>query len=484
MSPPTAPAYGRARATLPKLQPVTEALAQLPEPSAPADAYRTLRARLLDSGTKLAVIDDDPTGTQVIADVPIVTAWDDADLTWALDQPSSVFFVLTNSRSMQEPRAVRINREIGQRLGRLASARGLSLRCVSRSDSTLRGHFPAECDALIDGLEASGLRVDGTILCPAFFSAGRYTIDDVHYVLDGDALVPVAETEFASDRTFGYTESNLVEWAVERGVERSHIRSLELGELRRRGTAYVVERLRALGGGVMIANAADPDDLLVLSLGLDQLERDGMNFVYRSGPSFPAIRAGIEPRSPLTPDQIETGTGHGLVVVGSHTRLTTLQLERARSEHELEIVELDARRLREGADEVRRCIDALGAALADGDAALITSREVVGGESAADSLQIAGQVADALVEVVASLRERPLAWTIAKGGITSSDIAVRAFRATRAQVVGQLFPNLVSLWRLDDDSLRPGMPYVVFPGNVGDQSSLSAVLRTLKAACR
>ena len=51
---------------------------------------------------RLVVLDDDPTGTQCIADLPVLTRWEVPDLRWALQQPTTGFFVLTNTRSLSE----------------------------------------------------------------------------------------------------------------------------------------------------------------------------------------------------------------------------------------------------------------------------------------------------------------------------------------------------------------------------------------------
>jgi uncharacterized protein YgbK (DUF1537 family) len=338
---------------------------------------------------------------------------------------------------------------------------------------------------LAAGLRAGGRSVDGIVLCPAFLSAGRITIDDVHYVRGEDgALVPVADTEFARDRTFGYRSSNLIEWAVERGVARERMASLGLEQLRAGGPEAVAQRLIAGAGRIVVANVEDVDDLETLALGIDLAERDGLGLIYRTGPSFVAVRAGQEERPPLEPDELGVLPGPGLVVVGSHTELTTRQLAAATAAHRLERVELDVSALLEGAPEVARCATELLAALARGDAALVTSRLLRADPSPQESLRIAGRVAAAVVEIVRAIpASQPLGWVLAKGGITSSDVAAAGFAARRARVIGQLFPGLVSVWRLESPSTRPGLPYVVFPGNVGDDDALRLALERL-TACR
>jgi len=65
----------------------------------------------------------------------------------------------------------------------------------------------------------------------------------------------------------------------------------------------------------------------------------------------------------------------------------------------------------------------------------------------AESLAIAGQVSRALVDVVRAVRAAaPLRFVLAKGGITSSDVATEGLTIRRAEVIGQLFPGMVSVW--------------------------------------
>src|SRR6476619_1131511 len=53
-------------------------------------------------GRRLVVLDDDPTGTQSVSELPVLTSWSVEDLRWALRQDTTGFFVLTNTRSLSE----------------------------------------------------------------------------------------------------------------------------------------------------------------------------------------------------------------------------------------------------------------------------------------------------------------------------------------------------------------------------------------------
>ena len=99
------------------------------------------------------------------------------------------------------------------------------------------------------------------------------------------------------------------------------------------------------------------------------------------------------------------------------------------------------------------------------------------GQDRESSLRIGQIISSALVAVVKSLSERS-AWVIAKGGITSSDVATQGLRIKRAEVLGQALPG-IPIWRTGRESRWPGMTYVVFPGNVGGPDALAEMIRAL-----
>ena len=177
------------------------------------DLLPQIQKQVKASKCKVVVLDDDPTGTQTVHSIPVLTDWPVEALQAELSTDLPAFYILTNSRSFTLEVAQSINREIGGNL--IEAARKANRPCVvvSRSDSTLRGHFPGEVDALA---MAPAQDFDGWIINPFFLEGGRYTIDDIHYVDEGGWLVPAAETEFARDRAFGYRSSNLCRWVEEK----------------------------------------------------------------------------------------------------------------------------------------------------------------------------------------------------------------------------------------------------------------------------
>jgi uncharacterized protein YgbK (DUF1537 family) len=460
----------------------------LPEPLRLADARARIRASRAAEGRRTVVLDDDPTGSQSVHDVDVVTVLDPAEYARALTEPGATCFVLTNSRSLAEEDAVRLTAQVaGDVLGIMA---GLSapVDLVSRSDSTLRGHVLAEIEALVEAHRTgSGTAIDGVLLVPAFLEAGRFTVGGVHYATVGGEAVPVADTEFARDASFGYRSSDLREFVAEKSggrVRPEDVRSVSIQDIRVGGPDRVAEILGGVtGGAFVVVDAADFADLEVVVLGLLEARRAGRSFVYRTGPSFVRALAGIEPRSPLGAGDIWPGgrpDGHGLLVVGSHVGLTSAQVAAVENRGNLDRVELDVGALldperreahiAEAADRVRRT-------LARRDVLLLTSRNLVRGTGPDESLAIARTVSAGVTSLVrAVLPSRP-AWVVAKGGITSHDVAVAGLGIRRARVLGQLLTGMVSVLRpVDAADGAVGMPYVVFAGNVGDTRALAHVV--------
>jgi uncharacterized protein YgbK (DUF1537 family) len=464
----------------------SEYLASQPPELRVPDALEKIRHQVSESGRRLAVLDDDPTGTQTVHGVPVLTTWTVEDLRWALEQPSSTFYVLTNSRSFPEEEAAGMNREISSNLASAAVETGTGVAIVSRGDSTLRGHYPAETVALEEGL---GSDFDGVIICPCYLEAGRLTVDDTHWVRQGERLVPAGETEFASDASFGYSSSDLAAWVEEKTAGRvpaSEVASVGLSDIREGGPERIAEVLLGVSGGrPVVVNAASYADLEVFVLGLLDAEEKGKRFLYRTGPSFVRIRGGITEKGPLGAVELygrRPRRGHGLVLVGSHVEMTTRQLEHTLALDGVMSIELSVPRLLDAGErdgELDRVVSEVNRGLAEAEVVVYTSREVVHG--GATGFEIGVSVSDALVEVMRRVdRELPLAFVVAKGGITSSDIGTRGLGVRRAEVAGQMLPGIISVWILPEDSTFPGLPYVIFAGNVGDEDSLARVIEILR----
>jgi len=428
----------------------------------------------------LVAVDDDPTGCQSVSGVPLLTAWSEDTLTAAARRGAPVTFVLTNSRSLPEADAVRVNREVGSALARVAAAEGMSLRLISRSDSTLRGHFPVEVDALAEG---AGIAPDGVVICPAFFEAGRFTAEGIHWVQRDGELVPARDTEFAGDATFGFTELTLADWARARGAP-TDVLDIGLEDLSRNDTDAIASILRrATGGQAVVVNATNYQHLKCFDSAARQAEAAGSTFVHRTAPSFVRAAAGLGPPAIAELARGGRSSGHGLVVVGSHTTITNAQVARAVDNHGLHVAELDAAAVLDAdlaSDHITHVSTTAADALTRGSVLLRTSRSVITEDTTRTPLEISRTIADALTETVHQIAASTTpAWVVAKGGITSHDLLTSAFRVRTAEVVGQALPGIIPVLAIDVAGRRT--PYIIFPGNVGDENTLANVLDRLEA---
>jgi uncharacterized protein YgbK (DUF1537 family) len=247
--------------------PVQKAIDAL-SPPYEEDALSAIRGRVECEKTPLLVIlDDDPTGTQTCHDIAVLTVWDHTTLCNELSCATRGFFILTNSRALPPEEAQELISTICRNLAAAAEETKKEFQIVLRGDSTLRGHFPCEPEAVEKVLG----KADYWILAPFFFQGGRYTIDNVHYVAEGDDLVPAGQTPFAKDATFGYKSSNLRDYIMEKCGTRftsDDIFSITSVDIREGGPKRVAERLLAIPkGSIIIVNAAAESDMFVFAAG-------------------------------------------------------------------------------------------------------------------------------------------------------------------------------------------------------------------------
>jgi uncharacterized protein YgbK (DUF1537 family) len=455
-------------------------------PEWPQDLRPAIEKQIKADGRKLVVLDDDPTGTQTIHGLPVLTEWSTDQLTAELQNNLPAFYILTNSRSMSLPDAQKLNAEIGCNLLAAAAQVRRRIAVISRSDSTLRGHFPGEVAALSEALDKT---FDAWMINPFFLEGGRYTVDDVHYVDVDGVLVPAAQTEFARDRAFGYASSNIRDWVAEKThgqIAAKDVASISITRLRAGGPEAVTDLLMTLNDGCCcVVNAASYGDLEVFVQGLLVAEANGKRFLYRTAASFVQVRAGILPRPLLAPAELKMlDVGGGLLVVGSHVPRSTRQVHALLATTDVSAVEINVHALltdglRE--DEIRRAVEIADDALQRrNDIVIFTGRQPVTGKGSKSTLHIGQKVSQGLIDIVQRIQTAPR-YILAKGGITASDIATRALNVKKAMVMGQILPG-VPVWRLGAESRLAGLPYIVFPGNVGDEQALVKVVQQLKPA--
>ena len=474
-----------------------ETLSSLP-PEYGTDLMSTIASRVASDDQTIVALDDDPTGTQTVYDLPVLTEWSESTIDAEFARGTPAFYVMTNSRSLNPDEAADVNKVIAERLLKAAQKYGRRLSIISRSDSTLRGHYPLEIDVLAETLGGA----DGQIIIPFFAEGGRWTINDVHYVAEGDKLIPAAQTPFAKDAAFGFTQSNLLDYVQEKTggrIRREDVVSITLEDLRgsnaigENDKVEPSERVRAklsklTNMQACVVNAVTLRDMQVFSLGLlDAESKDKKRFLVRSAASFVQARIGL-PKRPIldasvinSSDSSGNAKNGGLIVVGSYVPKTTSQLGLLLKLDGLEKVEINVADLvdeSKRAETIDTMLDRVEKAISSGKNTVVyTSRALVTGSTPSESLAIGNAVSDGLVTIVSRLQSQPR-FIIAKGGITSSDVATKGLGIKRAMVLGQAAPG-IPVWSIGEEGKFPGMSYVVFPGNVGGEDELAKLVGRL-----
>lgn len=429
--------------------------------------------------SKIIVIDDDPTGSQTVHSCLLLTRWDTSTLLDALHDASPLFFVLSNTRGMDAANAAAVTRAICINLrAALAAAaeQGMDIQpvVVSRSDSTLRGHYPVETDVIAAELGP----FDAHFLVPAFFEGGRVTRDGIHYLLVDGHAVPVHETEFARDSVFAFSSAFLPDYVAEKTHGRIPAAAVEHFSLTAvRGD--ISGRLQALQGNqCCVVDAEQQPDLDSFARQVLAATQTGKRFLFRSAASLLTAFAGLPPQPVASADMsrfVRNGRA-GVVLMGSHVGKSTRQLQYLLAHTHVMPVHIDVDHLPDNEEVLFAGIQAslLEASGQNRGVVLYTSRVERQFGSKAERLAFGDQIAAFLVRLVQNLPQ-DIGFLISKGGITSNDTLSKGLALRTARVLGQIRAGC-SVVRCPADHPRfPDLPVVIFPGNVGEDDALAAV---------
>jgi len=429
---------------------------------------------------KIIVLDDDPTGSQTVHGCLLLTRWDVPTLKLGLDDASPLMFVLTNTRGMGATEAATVTREVCQNLKQALAGFDRPVLYVSRSDSTLRGHYPVETDVMAEELGP----FDAHFLIPAFFEGGRVTVHSTHYLRTGDKVVPVHETEFARDSVFGYRHSYLPKYVEEktRGrIQADEVVRFPLEEIR---TGSFDKLMNLADNACCVVDAENQEDLNHFADELLSAAEHGKRFLFRSAASLLTALAKLPPQ-PIPAERMREYVKDGrpgVVVVGSHVKKTTEQLTELLKQPGVGAVEVDVNLLPEKVSELlQTVIDQVETAHAQRLTPVIfTSRVERQFQDRQMRLRFGEQVSGLLMSVVHAL-PKTIGFIISKGGITSNDMLSLGLAIPAARIVGQIHPGCSVVLTPKDHPRLPDIPVVIFPGNVGDEAALATVYNRLKS---
>jgi len=438
---------------------------------------------------KIIVLDDDPTGSQTVHSCLLLTRWDVETLRLGLGDDSPIFFVLTNTRALTPEQAAAVTKEVCHNLKIALEAEGIEdFLVVSRSDSTLRGHYPVETDVITEEVGP----FDAHFLVPAFFEGGRVTRESVHYLIIDGVPTPVHETEFARDSVFGYHHSYLPDYVEEKTKGRIRADSVErfvLDDIRKGS----LERLRNLSGNqCCVVDAETQADLNKFAAEVLAVAAEGKHFLFRSAASILTSLAslGSQPVAAADMAQYVRQGKPGAVIVGSHVKKTTQQLERLLQAADIVGVEVDVAHLLDDVetfqgtslqrtDLLARILERVEDVHAAGKTPVVyTSRKELVFKDVQTRLEFGTAVSSLLMDIVRGL-PADIGFLMSKGGITSNDVLSTGLALRSARLLGQILAGCSMVRTPADHPQFPNLPVVLFPGNVGDADALVTIYQRL-----
>jgi uncharacterized protein YgbK (DUF1537 family) len=435
---------------------------------------------------RIIVLDDDPTGSQTVHSCLLLTRWDVDTLRLGLRDDVPIFFILTNTRALTPTEADQVTRQVTHNLQQAIALENITdYLIVSRSDSTLRGHYPVETDAIAEELGP----FDAHFLLPAFFEGGRFTKDSVHYLIVNGIPTPVHETEFAKDSVFAYSYSYLPDYVAEKTqgkITADQVTRFLLGDIRK---GCLSQLMILENNQCCVVDGETQADFDQFAQDILQAASQGKKFLFRSAASILTSLANLGPQ-PIPAEAMAKyvrGGKPGVVIMGSHVKKSTAQLECLLQAPNIEGIEVDVSLLLEDQPTVREkllndILTKINSIHNVGKTPVVyTSRQELQFPDTQVRLAFGVRVSRLLMDIVRGLPS-DIGFLISKGGITSNDTLSDGLNLPTARLLGQILAGVSLVITPPDHPLFPNLPVVLFPGNVGNNDGLATVYQRLSQA--
>ena len=446
---------------------------------------------------KIIIIDDDPTGSQTVNSCNLVLKWDYETLLKGLKGPSNILFILANTRSLSETDLEIRLKEICSSLKEIMNNSLFAEEefvLISRGDSTLRGHNFIE-PYIINELLGP---FDATFYIPAFIEGNRTTVNGNHFVDN----IPIHKTIFSKDKIFGFNTSNIKELIYEQSnyqldfnnVENIFIKDFEVLETNQPSKLFMhIEKLK--NNKKVIVDIMDYSQLDKFSSIVKSLLKK-KKFLFRSAASFISSLSNVKQiqKDHIYFSQLRRKNNNdeamkGLIVVGSHVELSTLQLNKVLDISLCKPVEINVFKLYEFfklGDNLNQInslkeliLNSIRQNLSrDSIPVLYTSREIISPTNENDLIHFQLFLSAFIAKIVSAVKNE-IGYLISKGGITTNAIISEGLKADSVYLEGQILPG-VSLVTFNLLKQKGKLPIVTFPGNMGNKMSLVQALEILE----
>ncbi len=447
---------------------------------------------------KIIIFDDDPTGSQTVYGCPLLLNWDEQTLEKAFAKSSPLIFILANTRSLSSVLAVKKTREICSSIKKFFLRKGYSkdnFFYISRGDSTLRGHGVLEPAILAEELGP----FHATFHIPAFLEGGRTTENGIHY-LNG---IPVHKTDFANDNIFGFSTSDLAKWIEEKSYGKIKAENILHVEIKQLDMAFnnedafksLLSFLSKLENNIsVVVDAKSPHHLETLARAIKIVSKE-KRFLFRTAASFINSLSELPPNPQNTIDLVSLKSKNnefeykpGLIIVGSHVKLATDQLEVILKDNSCEGLEIPVSKLADifalehFQNEIIELEQILLSKIDDildikKVPVLYTSREEMKFASYSERMNFGLELAEFMAILVGKIYNK-FGYIISKGGITTQLLLQKGLNFNQVDLKGQILPGLSIIISNSD---QYDLPVVTFPGNLGNEKTLLESFRLMES---
>ncbi len=447
---------------------------------------------------KIIIFDDDPTGSQTVYGCPLLLNWDQQTLEKAFAKSSPLIFILANTRSLSSVLAIKKTREICSSIKKFFLRQGCSKDdyfYISRGDSTLRGHGVLEPEILAEELGP----FHATFHIPAFLEGGRTTENGIHY-LNG---IPVHKTDFGRDKIFGFSTSDLAKWIEEKSfgkiqlqnIMHIDIKQLEIAFNNEDGFQSLVSFLSKLENNIsVVVDAKSHHHLETLAKAIKVVSKE-KRFLFRTAASFINSLSELPPNPNDIPALVSLKSKNndfkykpGLIIVGSHVKLATDQLEVLLKDNACEGLEIPVSKLadifasEDFQEEILELEEILLLKIDDildlkKVPVLYTTREEMKFSSSYKRMNFGLELAEFMAILVGKINNK-FGYIISKGGITTQLLLQKGLNFNQVDVNGQILPGLSIV---TSNSHQYDLPVVTFPGNLGNEKTLLESFRLMES---
>ncbi|WP_269611630.1 four-carbon acid sugar kinase family protein [Prochlorococcus marinus] len=447
---------------------------------------------------KIIIFDDDPTGSQTVYGCPLLLNWDEQTLEKAFKKSSPLIFILANTRSLSSILAVKKTREICSSIKNFFLTKGYSKDdyfYISRGDSTLRGHGVLEPAILAEELGP----FHATFHIPAFLEGGRTTENGIHY-LNG---IPVHETDFGRDNIFGFSTSDLAKWIEEKSFGKIQaenilhigIKQLDMAINNEDGFKSLLSFLSKLENNIsVVVDAKLPNHLETLVRAIKVVSKE-KRFLFRTAASFINSFSELPPNPNNTEDLVSLKSKNnkfeykpGLIMIGSHVKLATDQLEVLLNDKSCEGLEIPVSKLanifalEDYQDKILELEKILLSRInyildIKKVPVLYTTREEMMFSSYTKRMKFGLELAEFMAILVGKINNK-FGYIISKGGITTQLLLQKGLNFNQVDLKGQILPGL-SIVKSNSDQYD--LPVVTFPGNLGNDKTLLESFRLMES---